>query len=807
MLSPGFTAIAILTLGIGIGANTAIFSVIEGVLLKPLPYPHSEQLIDVNHTAPGVGMPEIGSAPFLYFTYHDENRSFENAGLVNGDAVNITGSGEPEHLQALDLTWEVLPALGVQPRIGRWFSQKDDSPGAPPTTMLTYGYWQRRFGGDPTVLGRSLIVDGKATEVIGVMPATFRFMDMKPAMILPMQLDRGKAVLGNFSYRGLARLKPGVSMAQANADITRMIPIALHKFPPYTGFNIEMFEKARLAPRLQPLKNTLIGDIGKVLWVLMGTIGMVLLIACANVANLLLVRADGRRQELAIRAALGANRSRLAAELLMESLTLGLFGGVLALGLAYGAVRLLLALAPSSIPRLNEISIDAPVLLFTLMVSLFAGLLFGLIPVIKYGSPRVAHALRAGGRTLSQSKERHRTRNTLVVVEVALALVLLVSSGLMIRTFEALRHVQPGFTKPEEVQTLRLTIPDTQVPDQLQAIRMEKSILDKIAEIPGVAAVGVADRLPMTGNTWTDALYAADKVYSGTEIPPLRRHKTISPGFLHTMGNTLVAGRDFTWTDVFEKRPVAMVSENLAREMWGDPRTAIGKQIRGTPKEPWREVVGVAGDERDDGVNQSAPKFALWPILMDNFSDEKVYAARYVSVAIRSNRAGSTSLLHAVQQAVWSVNPSLPLAEVQTMEELYRKSMARTSFTLLMLAIAGGMALLLGVVGIYGVISYSVSQRTREIGIRMALGAKRGELTRLFVGSGLQLVAIGAAFGLAAAALLMRFLQSLLYGVSPFDPLTYGLVTLTLVASAVLASYVPALRATMIDPMEALRAE
>jgi predicted permease len=777
------------------------------VLLKPLPYPHPEQLIAVNHSAPGVGISDAGTAPFLQFTYREEGRSFRNIGMWTGSAVSITGSGEPEHVPSVEMTWDVLPALGIQPLAGRWFTPKDDTAGAPQTAILTYGYWQRRFGGDKSVIGRRLILDGKATEILGIMPPNFRFMDMKPALLQPMQLDRNKIVLGQFSYAGLARLKPGVSISQANADATRMIPIALHKFPPFPGYTMTMFEKARLAPVILPLKDSLVGDIGKVLWVLMGTLCMVLLIACANVANLLLVRADGRQQELAIRAALGASRSRLAAELLMESMTLGLLGGLLAIGLAYGSTRLLLALAPANIPRLDQISIDVPVLLFTLAVSLFAGLLFGIIPVLKYGSPQVAQALRSGGRTLSQSKDRHRTRNVLVIVEVALALVLLISSGLMIRTFEALRHVQPGFTQPEEVQTLRISIPDTQVADPVQVARMDQAILDKISTLPGVQSVGLSTTIPMDGQGWTDGMYAEDKVYSGTEIPPLRRFRMVSPGLLKTMGNTLVAGRDFTWTDVYQKRTVAMVSENLARELWHSPQAAIGKRIRSTPKEPWREVVGVVGDERDDGVNQKAPTFAFWPLLMDNFGNEKVWVARGGAVIIRSSRAGSSSFLRDVQQAIWAVNPSLPPSDVRTLEEIYKKSMARTSFTLLMLAIAGGMALLLGVVGIYGVISYSVSQRTREIGIRMALGARRGELTRLFVGNGLQLVGIGAAIGLAVAAALMRFMQSLLFEVSPLDPTTYVAVTVTLVAAALVASYIPALRATMIDPMEALRAD
>jgi putative ABC transport system permease protein len=544
-----------------------------------------------------------------------------------------------------------------------------------------------------------------------------------------------------------------------------------------------------------------------VLWVLMATIGLVLVIACANVANLLLVRTESRQHELAIRVALGASWGQMARALIVESVTLGALGGVAGLALAYGAVRLLAAIAPANLPRLNDISIDGPVLLFTVAVSLLAGVLFGAIPVIKYAGPHLAPALRSGGRSLSQSRERHRVRSTLVVVQVSLALLLLIGSGLMIRTFQTLRNVQPGFTRPEEVQTLRFSIPGTQVKDPIQVVRMQQNILDKIAAIPGVSSVGFTTKLPLDGNGWHDPIYAQDHVYAETQIPPLRSFKVISPGLVKAMGNTMIAGRDITWTDVYEKRPVALVSENLARELWHDPAAALGKRVRQDGKSAWREVIGVVNDERDDGVNQKAPATVLWPNMMENFSGDQTFVQRNVSVVIRSARTGSRGFVEEVSRAVWSVNPNMPLAGVRTMEEIYRKSLARTSFTLVMLAIAGGMALLLGVIGIYGVISYSVSQRTREIGIRMALGSPRSDVTRLFLGHGLRLAVIGIVFGLAGAAACTRLMSSMLFEVSPLDPITFIGVPLILALAAAFASYVPALRAAVVNPVEALRAD
>jgi len=802
--SPGFTFVAVLTLAVGIGANSAIFSVINGVLLKPLPYPHPEELIDLHLTAPGVNFPDADPAPFLYFTYREQGRSFQSVGLYRWNTQSVTGLTEPEEVQCLNVTAEVLPILGVQPALGRSFSEKDAAPGSPQTAILTYGWWQARFGGDPSVIGRQIMANGISHQVIGVMPASFHFLDRDAAFLLPLQFDRSKEFLGGFDYPGIARLKPGVTIEQASADVARMIPIALHNFPPQPGLTVKEFEDVRLAPKSRYLSQLLIGDIGKTLWVLMGTIGIVLLIACANVANLMLVRAEGRQRELALRAALGASWFDIARALLMESIALALLGGALGLALASAAVRVLISMASSHLPRLNEISIDPAVILFTFGAALVTGVLFGMIPVIKYAGPRIAHELRGGGRASSHSRERHRARSVLVVAQVALALVLLVGSGLMIRTFQQLRRVDPGFD-PRDVLTLRIAIPETQVRDATAVIRLEQGIVEKIRAIPGVASVGLATVIP-TERAAHDLIYARDKSYA-QGVPPLRLFKFVSPGLLATMGNRLIAGREFTWTDTYERRPVAMVSENLARELWQDPSRAPGKQIREDLKGPWREVIGVVNDVRDNGVQEKAPAAAYFPLLMNEFEGDTVAVRRSVSYIVRSKRAQSESLLADVRQAVWSMNPNLPLANVRTLQEIYDRSLARTSFTLVILAIAGAMALLIGLVGIYGVISYAVSQRRREIGTRMALGAQQSDVMRLVLSEGMLVILIGLGVGFGASLASTRILSSLLFGVTATDPLTFAGVIALVALVALAACWIPARRAVRVDPVIALRYE
>jgi len=809
--APLFTAITLITLAVGVGANTVIFSVVEGVLLKPLPYPHAEQLIGVWHTAPGIGIKELNMSPSIYFIDREQNTTFEDIGAYTGDSLNVTGAGKPEHVQGLDVTDGVLPILGVTPVVGRLFNRRDDSAGAPETVVLSYGYWQRKFGGAPSIIGRSITVDGKPREIIGVLSQGFRFLDQPDdtALFLPFQWDRNKTKLGNFSENALARLKPGVTMEQASTDMARLLPVVLRSFPAPDGFSSSMFEKARISPNLRPLKQDVVGNVGNVLWVLMGSIVLVLLVACANVANLLLVRVEGRRQELAIRSALGAGWGRIAGELLFESVVLGFAGSLLGLVLAYGGLRLLVAVAPTGLPRVQEIGIDIPVLLFTLGLSLFTSLLIGFIPVLKYAGATATSGLREGGRALSQSRERHRARKTLVVVQVALALVLLICSGLMIRTFRALMHVSPGFVAPDAVQTFRFYIPETQIPDAQpeRVVRMDEEILNKLAAIPGVSSVSFSTAVPMDGRSSADVVFAQDHVYGEGELPPIRRFKFVSPGFFATLGTQILAGRDLTWTDTYQKRPVAIISENFARQYWRDPQDALGKRIRPGNIDDWREIVGVVQDVHDDGVDKAAPSSVYWPVMMDHFEGEKQTLRRSLAFVMRSPRAGSRTFMNEVQERVWSVDAEVPLADVSTLGTMYTKSMARTSFTLVMLCVAGSMALLLGIVGIYGVISYAVSQRTREIGIRMALGAQREALTAMFVRQGLLLTLIGAACGLVTAFVSMRLMSSLLFNVSPVDPITYVSITIGVVAVAYLACYLPSRHAATVEPMDALRTE
>ncbi|HTM12804.1 MAG TPA: ABC transporter permease [Bryobacteraceae bacterium] len=804
----GFASVAVLTVALGIGANTAIFSVINGVLLKPLPYPKPDELVGMWHTAPGINIPELNQAPSNYFTYREQNRTLADMGLYNNRSASVTGLAQPEQVQTIEVTDGTLPILGVPPLLGRWFERKDDLPGSPKTVMLAYGYWQSKFGGERSVIGRRILVDGDAHEVIGVMPRDFRFLDYKFSLVRPMRLDRNKTFLGNFSYRGLARMKPGITVAQVNADVARMLPMVYAAFSPPPGFGAHIFEQARIGPNVRPFTKDLIGDVGSILWVLMGTVGLVLLIACANVANLMLVRAEARQQELAIRSALGAGWNRIAGELLSESMFLGLLGGAAGVGLAYAAVKLLVALAPAGLPRLGEISIDARTVLFALAISIASGLLFGLIPVFRYAGIRPALGLRQGSRSFSQSRERHRVQNGLVIVQVGLALVLVIGSGLMIRTFRALQRQSPGFTRPEQVQTLRIAIPETEVKEPERVVRLQQAILEKLHHIPGVSDAGMSSSMTMDGRTSNDLIFAKDRTYAESDLPPIRRFKFISPGFFKTVGNPLIAGRDLSWTDIYNLTPVVLVSENFAREYWGNPTAALGQQIRENSKDDWHEIIGVTGNELDDGANKKAPTIVYWPLMMKQFWGDPVHVIRFpMAFALRTPRAGSEQLATEIRQAVWSVDPNLPVADVGTLVGIYRKSMARVSFTMVMLALAGGMALLLGMIGIYGVISYSVTQKTREIGIRTALGASESQVVGMFVCRGLRLSVVGVTLGLAGAVASTRLMTSLLFGVSALDPATYAAVAAAVIAAAVGASYLPSRGAARAVPLDALRAE
>jgi len=803
--APLFTSMAVATLALGIGANTAIFSVIRGVLLKPLPFSEPERLVGVWHTAPGIGIPVLNQSPSLYLTYRDANHSFEDTAIWDNGAVAVTGTGEPERVSMLEVSDGLLPILRIQPALGRRFTADDDKPKAPDRVMLSHAFWVRKFGSDPSAIGRLLTIDGKPYEVIGVLPAGFRFSNADPELLLPVRLNPAELFVGQFNYQGIARLKPGVTIAQANADVNRMVPMVMQRFPMPPGFTQQMFNDARISADVHALSQDVIGDVGRVLWIVFGTVGMVLLIACANVANLFLVRAEGRQQELAIHAALGAGSRRIAWELLSESLFLGIAGGAAGLALAYVGVRALVALAPGGLPRVEDIGIDAMVVAFTLGVSLLAGLLFGAIPVLKYATPRLASVLNQGGRLGTASRQRHRARNGLVVLEVALAVVLLVASGLMIRTFQAMRHVDPGFVNPSQVVTMRVSIPESLIADQVQTARMHEAIVHRLEQMPGVTAVGLTSSVAMDGLGSFDPIFVEDFPGPTGKIPPIRRYKWTDGSYFSVMGNRVVAGRALTWNDSYNKLNNVVVSENLAREYWGDPAKAIGRRIRNSPDNPWRTIVGVVGDERDQGLAQPAPTTVYWPVLVEKLWSPDLRAQRTLAYVIRTERPKSTTLVKEIQQAVWSVNASLPVANVRSLTDIMSASMAQTSFALVMLGIAGGVALLLGVVGIYGVIAYLASQRTKEIGIRIALGAVARDVTGLFLRQGLLLAGAGILIGLVAAGFATRVMSTLLYGVRPLDPLTYVAVAAGLGCTALLASYLPAARAARVAPAEALR--
>jgi predicted permease len=812
---PTFTLAAVLTLALGIGAFTAIFSLVNSIVLKPLPYPRSEQLVSLQHTAPGAaGMGNLASdlrlSASMYFTYAEHTRTFSSLGIWYAARSTVTGAGDPEEVRSVMLSDGVFQTLGVPPLLGRTLDAGDQDPGAAVrAVVLGYGYWMRRFGGDPEVIGRTITVNSSPREVVGVMPQGFRVVTAEPDIIAALAFDRAKLTLPGFGFDAVARLKPGVTLEGVKADVARLVPVWQRSWPMVPGVDASVYDTWRITPAPRPLSEDVVGTVTRALWVLFGALGIVLLVACANVAALMLARMEARQNELAVRAALGAGRGRIVRALLVESTLLAMVGGALGLALAAGGIDLLVAYGPATLPRLHEIAVDGRAFGFAAAASVLSGLLFGALPALRYTRTGIAGTLHAGGRTASDSRERRTARHGLVVAQVALALVLLVASGLMIRTVEALLAVEPGFADSETIQTVDVAIPGSLVPEPERVARLQQDIADRLSAIAGVTAVGFASVVPMAGGTpdW-DVIFIEGRQYASDEIPPMRFFKNISPGFLSTMGTRLVAGRDLTWTDLYDRRRVVLVAETMAREEWGSAAAAVGKRVQTIPGRPWREVIGVVQDVHEHGVDAPAPAIVYWPTY-----GESVYRAgepgisRDVTFALRSPQAGSESLIASVRRAVWAANASLSVSNERTMAQVLGRSMERTSFALVLLGLAGVMALALGVIGIYGAIAYAAAQQSREIGIRVALGASPSAITGMYVRRGVGLTILGVVVGLAGAVALTRAMASLLFGVDALDPPTYIAVAALLIAVAAVASYLPARRASAVNPVTALRAQ
>jgi putative ABC transport system permease protein len=807
--SPGFLVLTALTLALGIGATAALFTVVNSVLIRPLPYPDPERVVYVQMSAAGMGLDDAQISDAVYLMYRKENKVLEEMGIYWDGAVTLTGGQEPVRLGAGGLTPSVFSVLRVPPALGRAFVEDDGKPGAEQIVLLSDGLWKSRFGGDRKVVGSKIQVDGVSRTVVGVMPESFRFPTSDVQLWVPMVIDPAKLAPGNFNYSGVGRLRPGVTYERATKDLSALVWRLPEVMGP-DGVSREMIEQAKLKTIAKPLRDRVVGEIERTLWLLLGSVGLILLIACANVANLFLVRAEGRQREVAVRTAIGASRWEIARVFLGESLGLSVIGGVLGLALAAVGIRYLLSLQPQGIPRLEEIGVDGTVVAFTVLVSILSGLLIGAFAVLRYGSPDLVPALKDGGRGGTAGRARHRARQGLVVVQVALALVLLVGAGLMLRSFWQLASVDPG-VDPKGVLTVSLSLPDSEYESSTRTAQFYTQLLERVHGLAGVEKAGTTSILPLSNGNSMSSHMIEDHPVPKDSLPPMLGTRFASPGYFEALGIPLIEGRTFDRIDPDRTEDEVVVSRAIAQHFWPG-KSALGKRLSpGGPGEPiakWFTIVGVVGDVREQGLHANPVEAVYYAVRRMNPDTDGEWVPRDFTLVVKAKPGvDPTGLVDGVRRAVWSIDPKLPLAGVRTMEKVVERSMARTSFTMLLLAIGAAVALLLGAVGIYGVISYVVSQRTQEIGVRMALGAQRGDVSGMVMKEGLALALVGIGSGLAVALALTRLMKALLYEVSATDPATFAAVPLLLALVALLASWVPARRAAGVEPLEAIRYE
>ena len=794
--NPGFTVVAVLALALGIGANSAIFSVVNSILLNPLPYPNPERLVMVWEENTKAGYPRDTPAAANYIDWRDQSQSFEGMAAMAEQNFNLTGTGDPEKIQGKRVSASLFTLLGVEPRLGRSFLPEEDQPGGNRVVLLSHGLWQRRFGANEKIIGQQLTLNGESYTVVGVMPAHFRFPAREDELWVPIAFTQEEAAnRGRHYLQVLARMKPGVALEQAQAE---MNTIATRLQQQYPNQNVD------LGVAVTPLHEQLVGDIKPALLVLLGAVGFVLLIACANVANLLLARAAVRQKEITIRVALGASRLRLLRQFLTESVLLAALGGGVGLLLSLWGISLLKNFIPESISQVEVINIDGRVLLFTLGVSLLTGLIFGLAPALQASSFNLNETLKEGGRDSAAGSRGNRVRALLVIAEVAVSLILLIGAGLLINSFLRLRNVDPGF-RANNLLTMQVDLPAFKYPDHARRTAFYNELLGRLENVPGVKSAAVTTNLPLyrQGNSIGISVEGIPDPAPGQGKRPTIATRVVSPHYFQTMGIALLQGRGFSEQDRVDSPSVAVINETMARRFWPD-QDPTGRRI--TPGSPtstdpndWLTIVGVVKDVRQfELVAEPKPQMYL------SYTQAGFFAPRDLVV---STDLDPISLAAAVRKTVWEVDRDQPVSNIRTMEEIVSESVARQRFSMMLLGIFAALALVLAAVGIYGVMSYSVAQRTREFGIRMALGARRSDVLKLTVGGGLKLVLIGVAIGLVASFILTRVMSSLLFGVSATDPLTFISISLVLVVVALLASLVPALRATRIDPMEALRYE
>ena len=805
---PRFLVVASLTLALGIGAVTAIFSVVNGVLFSPLPYPHAKRLVNLWSTAPGLGYNQFPLSPDLFLFYSRHNTVFDDMALIQRRRANLTESGSPEVVDAAVTTHSYFATLGAGFSHGRAYTAAEDTPESSRVVVVSHRLWTRRYGADGGLVGRTIRVDGQPTQVVGIAP---HWMD-QPGSVelwLPARFNAANPPTGSFGWNGIARLKDGVRPDQAATHLEPLVQRAMREYIQSENYRAFLTD-GRYRPVVHDMKEDVIGDVRQPLWILLGTVGMVLLVACGNVANLCLIRAESRQREIAVRIALGSSRRKLIRSLLIEAVVLSAIGTAIGVLVSAVALPILLQLAPETIPRLDRVRIDATVLLFAAGAAALSALLFGLIPAIRYTRPDVLGSLRHGGRGATDHPSRQRGRQLLVVAQTAMALVLLVGSGLLARSFTRLMSIEHGFVS-QDVLTFRVAVPQTTYPKAADVVRFTEQLVNRLSELPAVEAAGATTELPLGQSTSGTAFEFDGRPTEAGRLPPLVHYSTVTPGYFKTLRIPLIRGADFDSGDLRGNVFSVLVNKAAAAQYWPgqDP---IGKRVRGAgggsgargaapqPERPWYIVKGIVGDVRHEGIREPPRPLIYFPI-----NEREDRAPPAFSYVVRAPR-GATSP-DAVRQTVWALNAELPVASIQTMDEVVERSVVQFTFTMLTLGIAAGIALLLGAVGLYGVLSYAVSLRTREIGVRIALGAPPARVKGAIMAHAAMITAVGLVVGAAGAAGLTRFLEGLLYETKPLDLTTFLGMSALLFAVGLVAAYLPARKAASVSPMEAMKTD